>query len=147
MNIIHQLGENGPGILFILSLLILHTINTNILFYYVFGSFISEFINLVLKYIFKEPRPKNNKYIINKLLKYDIYGMPSGHAQMAFFTTIFIYLAFNRKKYIMIAYLMYSILISYQRVKENYHTVNQVFVGGIIGLLFGYFYHKFIDNY
>jgi membrane-associated phospholipid phosphatase len=64
--------------------------------------------------------------------------MPSGHAQSAFFSTLFIYLSF-RKTNLVYIYLFISMLIMAQRVAYKYHTVLQVLIGAIIGAGFGYF--------
>jgi membrane-associated phospholipid phosphatase len=98
----------------------------------------------------KEPRPLEDPKLFNIALKHsirfkfingyphDIFGMPSGHAQSAFFSTIFIYLALKDIK-ITIGYLIFALLIMYQRVLFKDHSFLQVFAGAIVGILFGGF--------
>ena len=63
--------------------------------------------------------------------------MPSGHAQMSFFTISFMYLSL-KKTYILYSYLFFSLMICVQRVKFEYHTIQQVIVGSMVGSLLGY---------
>jgi len=84
-----------------------------------------------------------------------LFGMPSGHSQSAWFLCVFGILYFMDKVYysnkfneknklngitknmwlILICIVMISlaIFISYSRVHNNYHTIQQVIVGGLIG--------------
>jgi membrane-associated phospholipid phosphatase len=104
----------------------------------------------VLKGIFQQPRPSEDiktfnlaiehgkRFIFKDGMPYDIFGMPSGHAQTLLFSTAFIYLALRNKK-IFYLYLLISIITLCQRVVFKHHTIIQVLVGSIIGTLFGYF--------
>jgi len=146
-NIIKDIGEYGPVILFFISLILLWS-KESLFFYYVIGFFINLILNIFLKMVFQQPRPsvdiklfesiKNNRKLNNKnILLFDMFGMPSGHTQTCFFSVIFIFLSL--KKYnILFGYLLISTLTMYQRVKYNYHTILQVFFGAIIGCLLGY---------
>jgi membrane-associated phospholipid phosphatase len=148
-SIIYIFGKKGPIILFIYSIYLLWN-KSNLLYYYISGFFLNTILSLVLKGIIKEPRPSEDPKLFNIALKHsirfkfvngyphDIFGMPSGHAQSAFFSTIFIYLALKNIK-ISILYLIVALLIMYQRVLFNRHTVLQVFAGAIVGVLFGGF--------
>ena len=142
-------GNSGPFVLFVYSLYLLWNKN-NLLYYYVYGIFLNEILNLVLKGLIKEPRPSEDPKLFNIALKhsirfkfingypYDIFGMPSGHSQSAFFSTLFIYLALKDIK-ISIIYLFISLLTMYQRVLFKHHTVLQVLAGSIAGILFAGF--------
>jgi membrane-associated phospholipid phosphatase len=95
------------------------------------------------------------------------FGMPSGHAQTAWFVFIFavLYLndiidkkkktATNNKKIYynfwltvaVIIGLLMSLYITYSRVSMGCHTIQQVIIGGVLGLLLGtvsYFVSKVI---
>ena len=96
------------------------------------------------------------------------FGMPSGHAQTAWFIFIFVVLYLNdiinnKKKtaqtntkeiyyklwlaFSIIIGLVISFYISYSRVANGCHTIQQVILGSIIGLVFGtasYFLSKVI---
>jgi membrane-associated phospholipid phosphatase len=142
-------GKMAPLFLFVNSLYLLWH-KDNLFYYYLYGVFLNSILNLVLKGIIKEPRPTEDPKLFNIALKHsirfkfvdgyphDIFGMPSGHAQSTFFSTIFIYLALKDIK-ITIGYLIISLFTIYQRVLFKNHTVIQVIAGAIVGILFGGF--------
>ena len=152
MNILYEFGEYGPIILIFLSWYLLWN-NENLFFYYNVGIFSNAVLNLILKGIIQEPRPmfddkkislmKTNakSYFYKNGIPFDVFGMPSGHAQMSFFTTIFIYLSLKHTN-LLYFYLIYSIFICYQRVKFDYHSISQVIVGSLVGTAFGYYVYQ-----
>jgi len=140
---IDYIGFLAPYILFFLSIfLLLH--KTYYLTYYFIGFGINILLNLILKGIIQQPRPNEDAKLINiaknngKRISFDVYGMPSGHAQMSLYSTIFIYLVFKNTN-LTIFYLLISLLTFYQRVKYKNHTTSQVFVGALIGSIFSFF--------
>jgi membrane-associated phospholipid phosphatase len=145
----YNFGKLGPLLLFVNSLYLLWNKN-NLFYYYVYGIFLNAILNLVLKGIIKEPRPSEDPKLFNIALKHsirfkfvngyphDIFGMPSGHAQSAFFSLIFIYLSLKDIR-ITFGYLLVALLTMYQRVLFKEHTVLQVIAGAIVGILFGGF--------
>ena len=145
--ILLNIGSNGPLILFIASVYLLRN-SQNGLYYYIIGSILNTILNVVLKGIFQQPRPIYDKDLFKVALNYNkkhqfmipsnIYGMPSGHAQSVFYSTIFIYLMFKNSN-ITIFYLLISLITLFQRIEELWHTVFQVIIGSLIGLIFGYF--------
>ena len=153
MNMIAELfnefGAYGPVILYFLSIYLLWN-HHNLFFYYNVGIFVNSILNLILKGLIQEPRPSEDpktfrlalshgkRFLFKDGIPHDIFGMPSGHAQSAFFSTLFIYLSF-RKTNLVYIYLFISMLIMAQRVAYKYHTVLQVLIGAIIGAGFGYF--------
>jgi membrane-associated phospholipid phosphatase len=148
-NIFYKCGEFGPFILFIISCFLLRNKET-LLYYYNIGFFLDNIINIVLKGIFQQPRPSqdikqfnlaiNNgkRFIFKDGVPFDIYGMPSGHAQSSFYSTIFIYLSFKNNN-ILFMYIVVCIIILSQRVVYKFHSILQVIIGSIIGLLLGYY--------
>jgi dolichyldiphosphatase len=150
-NIIKIIGEHGPTILFIETIYLLWNKSYSLI-YYLFGFFLNLILNLVLKGIFQQPRPSEDPKLFNIALKngtrfkfvngipYDIFGMPSGHAQSVIFTTLFIHLTL-KNMYLTSTFLIFALLTMYQRVKYEFHTVFQVIVGAIVGALFAYFIH------
>ena len=147
--ILYLIGSKGPLILIIATVYFLCKHN-NLLFYYVIGILMNTLLNLLLKGLLLQPRPlddpklfnlaiKNGKHHIfkNGIISYNIYGMPSGHAQSVIFSTIFIYLSLKNKQ-IALSYLIISLITMYQRVEYNYHTVLQVIVGAIVGGIFAF---------
>jgi membrane-associated phospholipid phosphatase len=150
--IIQKIGEFSPLLLFILSSLILRKKST-LLFYYILFFGVSLIVNLVLKGIIQQPRPSINMKIFDLMMKnkerfiykhgipYDIFGMPSGHAQSALFSTVFIYLSLHDIK-LTLLFLIISIIALYQRVIDNHHTINQVIFGSIVGCILGFVAYK-----
>ena len=152
MDILYEFGEYGPIILIFISWYLLWNHN-NLFFYYNVGILANAVLNLIIKGIIQEPRPlfdskKVNlakihakKYFFQNGIPFDIFGMPSGHAQMSFFTLVFIYLSLKHTN-LLYLYIFFSLLICYQRVKFEYHSISQVIVGAIVGSSFGYLVYK-----
>ena len=142
-------GNNGPLILFALSVFLLRN-KENLLYYYILFFVIGEILNTILKSFIQQPRPSIDKktfdlmmknkerYITRNGLPYDIFGMPSGHSQMVMYSTIYIYFAFHNVK-LTLLYLFVSFITLTQRIVDTHHTVLQVIFGAIFGLILGYF--------
>ena len=149
LNLFNQLGSYGPIILIFLSMFILWN-SHNLFFYYIVGIFLNLIINLIIKAIIQQPRPSENiknfhlalthgkRFVFKDGIPFNIFGMPSGHAQTSFFSAIFIFLS-TKKLNLLYIYLLFSLLIMIQRVYFNYHTILQVIVGAIVGSSFAYF--------
>lgn len=150
--IIDIIGFFGPQILILITILLLF--NKYILLkVYLIGCTINIILNFILKGIIKDPRPSEDKHIFNvwlnngmksKRIWFDRFGMPSGHAQSVFYSTSFINFALQNTN-ISIFYLIVSIITLYQRVKYQNHSVLQVIVGLIVGVIIGsllYYYSK-----
>jgi len=149
VELFNKFGAYGPVILYFLSIYLLWN-QHNLFFYYNVGIFVNAILNLILKGLIQEPRPSEDpktfrlalshgkRFLFKDGIPHDIFGMPSGHAQSAFFSTLFIYLSF-RKTNLVYIYLFISMLIMAQRVIYNYHTILQVMIGAVIGSGFGYF--------
>jgi membrane-associated phospholipid phosphatase len=60
--------------------------------------------------------------------------MPSGHTQSIFYSTSFIFLAFNKTSYLLF-FILISLITMSQRIILNHHTYLQVLVGGIVGFI------------
>lgn len=157
MSILYEFGEYGPIIIILIAWYLLWD-NKNLFFYYTIGIFSNAILNLILKGIIQEPRPifDNKKVSLIKTnakelffqngIPFDMFGMPSGHAQLSFFTTVFVYLSLKHTN-LFYFYLAYSLFICYQRVHFEYHSVSQIVVGAIVGSLFAYFvYHLATDK-
>ncbi len=71
----------------------------------------------------------------------DPYGFPSGHSSFMFYLVPF---AFKIDKKIGFLYLILSIIVAYSRIYLKEHTLIDVFFGGLLGYLLGYF---IIKNY
>lgn len=152
MDILYELGSYGPIVLILLSWYLLWN-HKNLFFYFNVGLFANAVLNIILKGLIQESRPmfdgKKIKLITNHTKDYffqngipfDIYGMPSGHAQISFFMTAFIYLSLKHTN-LAYLYLVFSLLICCQRVKYDYHSITQVLVGALVGTGFAYFVYQ-----
>lgn len=118
----------------------LHTIT------FFMGTLINESINMILKYIIKEPRPVFRAQI------YTEYGMPSSHAQFICFFAIYVLLfvlirlhhinnnsPIERaiKTLVITGCWTLAALVCYGRIYLQYHSWSQVFVGALVGLSVG----------
>ena len=152
MNILYEFGGHAPILLILLSWYLLWD-HKNLFFYFNVGLFANAILNLILKGIIQEPRPMFDSkkiklmtthardYFFQNGIPFDVYGMPSGHAQAAFFMSIFMYLSLKHTN-LLYLYLIFSLLICYQRVKFDYHSMSQVVVGSIVGSAFAYLVYQ-----
>jgi membrane-associated phospholipid phosphatase len=113
------------------------------------GFFINSILNLVLKGIIQQPRPSEDEKLFNLAKKnipetifkdgvpFNIYGMPSGHAQSALYSCVYIFLSLRDIR-VLIFYAVLSLIIMVERVINNLHTAFQVIVGAFIGGFIGY---------
>jgi membrane-associated phospholipid phosphatase len=149
MTIFNNIGSYSSFYVWALSIYLLCD-KQKLLFYYVIGFFVNVLLNLVLKGIIQQPRPTDDinifnlavgngkRFIFKDGIPYDVFGMPSGHAQTVLFSTAFVYFALRNNK-ILYIYLLISLITMGQRVVFNHHTISQVFIGAIAGSFFGYF--------
>ena len=139
--LLHLIAYVGPIILISITTLLLWKKET-LIFYFILGATINIASNFLLKGVFKEPRPTGNQQIIQlainngKRFGSQVYGMPSGHAQTAFYCAAFIFLSLNNWK-ITGFYVIFALLICYQRYIYKEHTLWQLFVGALVGLVTG----------
>ena len=149
-----------------ISFLFNHDIeNLYLLAFLIFG----ESLNNILKnYIFK-PIMKNKKFpilglgkrpfgakkcgISNISRKNEGYGMPSGHSQIATMFSTYVFLKTENDileqttKYIIQSILiLLALFIMYSRIHLNCHTIQQVLMGGSIGIFLGYYVYYFREN-
>ncbi len=144
-----DVGAMGPLILIFLSMYLLWDMS-NLFFYYTIGVFLNAILNLVLKGLLQQPRPSEDlktfnlaltngkRFVFKNGVPHDIFGMPSGHTQSMFFSTVFIYFSLRKTNWLYF-YLFITALTMIQRVSYNQHTVFQVIVGAFVGICFGYF--------
>ena len=147
--IFYKFGAFGPVILFIFSCYLLRNKET-LLYYYNIGFFINSILNIVLKGILQQPTPSEDikqfnlalnsgkRFIFKDGVPFDIFGMPSGHAQSSLFSTVYLYFALKNLN-ILYIYLFLSLVTVSQRVVYKFHTLLQVMIGSMIGALLGYY--------
>lgn len=150
-DILYNIGQHGPSILFISSIYLLW--KKKLFLYYLVGFVVNIFLNIFLKITIQQPRPsvnekkfdlllqqsKNNN-MYKKLILLSSLGMPSGHAQSVFYSTLFIFLVFKQNN---LFYLLVSFITLYQRVQYEFHTVLQVIIGSALGGIFGFIMYSF----
>ena len=142
MELFDHIGYNGPLILIFLSSVFLRN-KRKMLFIYWLGSFINMLINYLLKIGIKEPRPVEDNVSIewtNKRTDIDQYGMPSGHAQSVFFSCTFVYCVLKDIN-LLLLFLVIAINTFKQRYDYKNHTINQLIVGTILGVIVGYLFY------
>ena len=148
--IIDFIGFYGPVILFLASIIYLYVKNSYFTIY-VIGFMFSGLINYILKGVFKQPRPIDDKHIFNlekmyrRVLTFENYGMPSAHTQAVFYTTTFTYLALENNV-LLVCSIFISLLTIYQRVQSKQHFLSQTIVGAIIGSILGFVFYKYAKN-
>jgi len=141
---IDSIGYLGPFVLLFTSIYLLWNKST-LLIIYLIGFFLNILLNYLLKILIQQPRPSEEINLFNalkasgKIIPFDSYGMPSGHAQEVFYSTFFIYFALKNNKVVCL-FLLMSLYTGYQRIKYNSHTLLQVICGSIIGSIMGYFF-------
>ena len=110
------------------------------LFMLMLGSILNYELNNILKNWIKEPRPVNPiPYIYDNIMKGpQIYGMPSGHAQIISFTTTYLILT-KRHPYLQLFCFFVGMLTLIQRWKYRKHSLQQLIGGVLVGSLFAYF--------
>ena len=152
-SIFYNMGAYGPFILNIITWSLLWN-NHTLFFYYTLGIIMDVLLNIVLKGFIQEPRPifdskkvslainHSKHFFYQNGIPFAMFGMPSGHAQGVFFSTIFVYLALknsDRRRKILFIYLIIIALTCYHRIHSMYHSISQVIVGALVGSLFAYF--------
>jgi membrane-associated phospholipid phosphatase len=145
MNLYYAVGNNGQYILYFITVYLLWGYFA---IYYSAGIVLNSMLNILLKGIFREPRPsevkyfnqarkdgkKRERFVFKNGMPKDRFGMPSGHAESTMFSSVFIY-NFNKK--IIPFYLFIAFITMTQRVYYKYHTTLQVIIGAIVGIIFG----------
>ena len=148
--ILDLIGYYGPQILFGSSIFLLYK-KSNYLFVYIIGFILDTILNFLIKGIVKQPRPKGDYNIFKPLeqqsprILSDMYGMPSGHSQHVFYSTVFIHFVLKNTN-ITLLYLFISLLTLYQRVKYKNHYIIQVIVGGLIGACLAYYMYMYANK-
>ena len=177
LHIANSIAKCFPiAIVLILFILSITTRNKVICILFVL-SLISDILNKFLKEVVFRNIYKKKKYIkylgigkrpklakgcscLSVLKEEKLFGMPSGHSQYSAFLCIFLILFFsnnlnfkNKINYAIIILLsliliLITFYIMYTRIYiTQCHTINQVIVGGLIGIIFGIISFYIIKKY
>ena len=99
---------------------------------YLAFSFLNEELSVWLKRQIREPRPQ--MYVSDPNHR-GYYGMPSGHAQNAAFTVVYLWLA--KPSWMMTCVVgLLGMISMVERYKNGRHTIKQLAVGSAIGSVF-----------
>jgi dolichyldiphosphatase len=145
------IGLYAPFILFILGLFLLRK-KSHYLLFFIIGNIFNNLLNVMLKYMIKEPRPDNENKSIEialihgKHIGIDKFGMPSGHAQNCGFLLAFITYV-SKSAFVSGLFLIISFISLLQRYIYKNHTLNQLFVGFILGLVCGSITYYIANKY
>jgi membrane-associated phospholipid phosphatase len=131
-----NIGYYGPIINFVIGFVCLIKQPIYLYSYLVFTS-INTIINTILKNTIKEPRPNNEP---------ESYGMPSLHAQGIFFVTAYLYFV-QGSIMVLLFELFISCLTLYQRWKYKKHTLEQLLVGSLLGIIIAYISVTITEKY
>ena len=104
---------------------------------------INSSTNKVLKQWIREPRPNNYQQIHDggQYTRAEIYGMPSGHSQTIFFVVMYVWMVLQNIS-LTLTGLFVAALTLYQRWADKKHTISQLAVGCVVGLLMGWASYK-----
>ncbi len=146
-----------PLIILLLSILFTLITSNTIGFYYaaiiiIFGFILNPILKQITYFFGPFPRPNPPKtgcyfFPTSSINQNNLYGMPSGHAQIASLSATLwtSYIKNNIEdetlKMVLISSLsLITLAVIYSRVKSGCHTWLQVIVGSIIGKIIGHYY-------
>jgi membrane-associated phospholipid phosphatase len=137
--LVDTLGFYGPIIMFLFVTIAIRK-QTPFFISYVLGFFVNAYLNKILKVLIREPRPNGSRNFtgLDNYENEEQFGMPSGHAQSVFYSILF-YFYLTQNWYILVGSLFLGILTLYQRWKYKNHSVKQLIIGSLIGILFSFF--------
>ena len=136
-----EIGYYGPNISDGVNIFFFSIFYKSLWFYVIFGILISRLINAILKKIFRVERQKQIPFH-GHIAK--CYAMPSGHSQAVTYCATLMYF-FNKYLFIMLALIALSTMR--QRYVYRNHTIPQIIIGGIIGVILGYITYLLIIKY
>jgi len=146
--ILDIIGTTAPYSLFIISIFLLRNLKYHLIFY-ILGFGLNNILNIILKLLIREPRPNDETKFIELIkndIRYDKYGMPSGHAQKCFFSLVYITLILNQPL-ITLFYIGITFICIFKKYQHKHHTLIQLFIGSIIGTLFAYLIYFFSGKF
>ena len=120
---------------------------------FVSGQLLNEVLNILLKNIFREPRPLKHVQTEEAIRT---FGMPSQHSQfMAFFTLyliLFVLMKMQHKPFyfrypIVLILSMTLMTVAYSRIYLLYHFWNQVVVGIFVGFSWAVVWFYVVYNF
>ena len=157
---LNLLGYYGPVILLICVFLVLLSwdrLTIPVFCAVIAWQTLSYYSNVALKNYWQAPRPVGQVLLPASgpergyFLKHKYYGMPSGHVQGVFsqfgFLALFLQnqgLTFGPRLGLTLLFAFFALLTAWQRYVDRRHTVEQIVVGALVGLGFGYAFYLFL---
>lgn len=139
-------GAYAPLLLFFASLWALRASHRALTFFGM-GTGVCVLLNLVLKGLIQQPRPRNDRIALELAVSHgerislDKFGMPSGHAQYCSFATLFVlcWLAYHNRPSTgwLVLFVGLTAISATQRWWFQNHTVFQLVVGILVGACVG----------
>eukprot|EP01103_Thecamoeba_quadrilineata_P007749 TRINITY_DN17583_c0_g1_i1.p1 TRINITY_DN17583_c0_g1~~TRINITY_DN17583_c0_g1_i1.p1 ORF type:complete len:197 (+),score=17.58 TRINITY_DN17583_c0_g1_i1:42-632(+) len=132
----------------VLGLISLIVINREVHWiFFFFGQILNLAFNSLLKNIIRQPRPTKSTSLD--------YGMPSSHSSYVFFfcayLTCFVILKTKytptTRSFVIAVLAFIAIIVGYSRIHLAFHTLEQVIVGMILGIITGTSWYFFVQNY
>ena len=152
MDIIYQIGENGPTIIFLLCFYVLY-FKPILLITFIIGYQFNSILNHCLKGWLRFPRPNENlklfyiKINSDSHIPFERFGMPSGHIQSIFFSLFFLFFSLQKKininPFIFFFILIISAITLFERFYLNHHSFLQLLCGAILGAIIGYLFYYY----
>lgn len=140
----YAIGFFSELLITIIVVFLLHT-HVYLLLFYLIGFVFSVYLNRWLKGQVKDPRPDHPiKFLASESFTKakptdNFYGMPSGHSQQILYSIVYLYgtlRTFDVWIWICVVIGLFMIL---ERWLFRNHTVPQLFVGAVVGVLYGTF--------
>lgn len=103
-----------------------------------------------IKHGIKRYRPTHNTEIQSQVhtvneYKGGLYGFISGHATNSFGVAIFLFLLFNKKSMLFrSSFFLWAAITAYSRIYLGVHYPSDIFVGTMVGLLWGFLMHQLV---
>jgi len=140
-HLLSVIGYWGPMILLVTTAYGIILYKPAFMDYYIIFYFVGFILNCIIKMIIRQPRPKNQIHLYDfernngfKKASGQNFGMPSGHAQTCFyslFTTIFVV----KNIFFTLSTIAITCITCWQRYAYRNHTLLQLLVGSIVGIL------------
>lgn len=142
LDILEKIGMYGHLLMFGLVTYYFFYMKSALWGYWI-GSVVNETVVVILKRIIKQPRPSP---ITSNTEAHDYYGMPSGHTQHTVFSIVYMALMNPNVIWLLCLTLLSGVSV-YERVHNNKHSISQIAVGGMLGIMMAGIAYKLTKMY
>jgi membrane-associated phospholipid phosphatase len=138
IDLLYAIGYFSEQIVFLITICLLLKQYIYLFFYIIFFLLINQLTKFLKKY-FHEYRPNNPiKFLNSENFSKKIYGMPSNHTTLVFFSIVYLYLIIHKIIPWILLLIIISILTIYERYIFHNHTLKQLFFGAFLGSFIAY---------